>query len=369
MRKITGTGLLIPLFIILSLSLYHNSSGQAIAKLNYKRFDTDSPPEQNGNNFISLKEAVNQVKKFYKIKIAYREGLLEGKTVSVLLINEIKSYDAESALKLLLDHYQLSFKKTGNNQFSLFGIVSSGNSDGVVMAYVIPVTGKVTSSKDGVTLPRATVSVKGNPGIVTTSDESGNFKLSLPDEYKDKTIVLIISSVGYAPKEVAITEQMQDLLIQLDEANRNLDEVVVTALGIKRTNKSLIYSVTEVKGEEFTQARENNIANALTGKVAGVNATGLSTGPGGSSRVIIRGNGSLTGESQPLYVINGMPIDNSVPGGSSKPNGFGLTEGTDRGDGIAAMNPDDIESITGSKWRNLNHHQKRQGAEGNRRGI
>ena len=148
------------------------------------------------------------------------------------------------------------------------------------------------------------------------------------------------------PKKFPVTDQLQGLLIQLDEANRELDEVVVTALGIRRTSKSLTYSVTEVKGEEFTQARENNIANALTGKIAGVNATGLSTGPGGSSRVIIRGNGSLTGNSQPLYVINGMPIDNSVPGGSSKPNGFGLTDGTDRGDGIAAINPDDIESIT-----------------------
>jgi len=346
MRKITGTKLLIPVFTFLSLSIYHISTGQTIARINYKQPETDSPPDQHLDNYISLKDAVSQVKKFYKIKIAYREGLLEGKTVPVSLINEIKLYDAESALKLLLTNCQLNFKKTGINQFSVFEIVSSGNSDGAVMAYVIPVTGKVTSSKDGVILPMATVSIKGNPGIATTSDENGNFKLSLPDEYKDKTIVLVISSVGYAAKEITITEQMQGLLIQLDEANRNLDEVVVTALGIKRTNKSLIYSVTEVKGEEFTQARENNIANALTGKIAGVNATGLSTGPGGSSRVIIRGNGSLTGESQPLYVINGMPIDNSVPGGSSKPNGFGLTEGTDRGDGIAAMNPDDIESIT-----------------------
>ncbi|MFC0773563.1 SusC/RagA family TonB-linked outer membrane protein [Terrimonas alba] len=341
----TRTKLLIPLFILCGMNIYYNSAAQEFARLNYKRSDSDSPPDQHPNS-ISLKDAVNEVKKIYKIKIAYREGLLDGKIVPVSLINEIKSYDVEPGLKLLLTNYQLNYKKTGNNQFSLFEIVSSGNSNGVSATYVIPVTGKVTSSKDGVTLPMATISIKGNPAIATTSDENGNFKLSLPDEYKDKTIVLVISSVGYAAKEVTVTEQMQGLLIQLDEANRNLDEVVVTALGIRRTSKSLTYSVTEVKGEEFTQARENNIANALTGKIAGVNATGLSTGPGGSSRVIIRGNGSLTGNSQPLYVINGMPIDNSVPGGSSLPNGFGLTGGTDRGDGIAAINPDDIESIT-----------------------
>ncbi|WP_276501906.1 SusC/RagA family TonB-linked outer membrane protein [Terrimonas pollutisoli] len=341
----TRTKLLIPLFFLCGMNIYFNSSAQEFARLNYKRSDSDSPPDQHPNS-ISLKDAVNEVKKIYKIKIAYREGLLDGKIVPASLINEIKTYDVESGLKLLLTNYQLNYKKTGNNQFSLFEIVSSGNSNGVSATYVIPVTGKVTSSKDGVTLPMATISIKGNPAIATTSDENGNFKLSLPDEYKDKTIILVISSVGYAAREVTITEQMQGLLIQLDEANRNLDEVVVTALGIKRTSKSLTYSVTEVKGEEFTQARENNIANALTGKIAGVNATGLSTGPGGSSRVIIRGNGSISSESQPLYVINGMPIDNSVPGGSSRPNGFGLTEGTDRGDGIAAINPDDIESIT-----------------------
>ncbi|PGH40460.1 MAG: SusC/RagA family protein, partial [Candidatus Nephrothrix sp. EaCA] len=93
-------------------------------------------------------------------------------------------------------------------------------------------------------------------------------------------------------------------------------------------------------------ARENNVANALAGKIAGVDAAGISTGPGGSSRVVIRGNGSVTGNSQPLYVINGMPMDNSVPGGSSLPYGQGLTQSVDRGDGIAAINPDDIESIT-----------------------
>jgi len=342
MRKTTITHLLTPLFVAVCLSICSTSSGQEFARLNYRTLDKDSPPDQQ-HNLMSLKDAVNQVKKFYKIKIAYREGLLDGKNVPVSLINEVKSHDVESALKLLLTNYQLNYKKTGNNQFSLFELVASGD---VVRTYAIPVSGKITSSKDGAVLPRATISIKGNSGIATISDEGGNFSLSLPDDYKDKAIILVISSVGYAPKEVTVAEQVQGLLIQLDEATRSLDEVVVTALGIRRTSKSLTYSVTEVKGEEFTQARENNIANALTGKIAGVNATGLSTGPGGSSRVIIRGNGSITGESQPLYVINGMPIDNSVPGGSSKPNGFGLTEGTDRGDGIAAINPDDIESIT-----------------------
>ncbi len=341
----TKNKLLIPLFILCGMNIFGISSAQEFAKFNYRRSDSDSPPDQAVNS-VSLKEAITQIKKFYKVKIAYRQGLLDGKTVAVSFINEIKLHDAESALKLLLTGYSLNFKKIGNNQFSIFEIVSSPAVEEVVTNYIIPITGKVTSARDGIVLQRATISVKGSPGIATISDEGGNFKLDLPDDYKDKTVVLVISSVGYAQREITVAEQMQGLVIQLDEANRELDEVVVTALGIKRTSKSLTYSVTEVKGEDFTQARENNVANALTGKIAGVNATGLSTGPGGSSRVIIRGNGSLTGNSQPLYVINGMPIDNSVPGGSSTPNGFGLTAGTDRGDGIAAINPDDIESIS-----------------------
>jgi len=346
MRKIARRGFLVPFFTAACISINCFGQAQTAARLTLKNFDKDSPPEQQLNNSVSLKDAINQVKKIYKIKIAYREGLLEGKTVPASLLNDIKDYTVDSALKLLLTNFQLGFKRTSSNQFSLYETVAVENKATEAIVYVIPVSGKITSSKDGSALPLATVSVKGNPGIATTSDEGGNFSLTVPDDYKGKTIVLVVTSVGYGSKEISVTEQQQGLVIRLDEATRELDEVVVTALGIKKTNKSLTYSVTEVKGEEFTQARENNVANALTGKIAGVNATGLSTGPGGSSRVIIRGNGSLTGNSQPLYVINGMPIDNSTPGGGSKPNGLGLTDATDRGDGIAAINPDDIESIT-----------------------
>jgi len=161
---------------------------------------------------------------------------------------------------------------------------------------------------------------------------------------KDRPVVLSVASVGFEAVEVAVSDFNTPLTIKLQESSSKLNDVVVTALGIKRDTKALGYSVTEVKGSEFTQARENNIANALTGKVAGVNATGLSTGPGGSSRVIIRGNGSFNGNNQPLYVVNGMPIDNSVPGGAATTNTLG--NNVDRGDGIGSINPDDIESIT-----------------------
>ena len=118
--------------------------------------------------------------------------------------------------------------------------------------------------------------------------------------------------------------------------------MVVTAFGISREKKGLVYSVSTVKGSEFTEARENNVANALTGKIAGVDATQVSSGPGGSSRVVIRGNGSFNSNQQPLYVINGLPINSSNMGAGTSTTGLNI----DRGDAISSINPDDIESIT-----------------------
>ncbi|MDO6431263.1 SusC/RagA family TonB-linked outer membrane protein [Flavitalea sp. BT771] len=203
------------------------------------------------------------------------------------------------------------------------------------------INGTVRSVSDGLPIAGATVVLVANKKIATATDASGSFTLVIPADVTART--LEISSIGFSSKQVEVQPGQAVLSITLEGSRSSLNEVVVTALGISRQKKSLGYSVTEVKGSEFTQARENNIANALTGKVAGVNAVGISTGPGGSSRVTIRGNGSF-GENQPLYVVNGMPIDNSVPGGAPTVNG--ITFNVDRGDGIGDINPDDIESIT-----------------------
>jgi len=196
---------------------------------------------------------------------------------------------------------------------------------------------------DGSPVIGATVLLLSDKKIATSTDVAGSFALDIPSTALSDNSTLEISSIGFEKKQVVIQPGQTQLSIVLENSKASLNEVIVTALGITRQKKSLGYSVTEVKGSEFTQARENNIANALSGKVAGVNAAGLSTGPGGSSRVTIRGNGSF-GENQPLYVVNGMPIDNSVPGGAPTVNG--ITFNVDRGDGIAGINPDDIESIS-----------------------
>ena len=200
------------------------------------------------------------------------------------------------------------------------------------------ISGTVTDSESGAGLPGVNILVKEtNTGTVT--DLEGKYQLTVADNTNE----LVFSSIGYTTQEITI-DGRSVIDVALSQDVQSLSEVVVTALGIERKREALAYSVSEVKGEEFTQARETNVANALTGKVAGVNATGLATGPGGSSRVVIRGNGSLVGDNQPLYVVNGMPIDNTIPGGGSSTGGQGIN--VDRGDGIAGINPDDIESIS-----------------------
>ncbi len=210
----------------------------------------------------------------------------------------------------------------------------------IVIAPKRNVSGTITD-ETGTGLPGVSVLIKGSQRG-TSSDAEGKYKLDLPDEGIENTI-LIFSFVGYTSQEITVGNK-SDISVKLFPEAKALNEVVVTALGISREKKALSYAVTEVKGSEFTQARENNVANALTGKIAGVNATGMATGPGGSSRIIIRGNGSLSGNNQPLYVINGMPMDNSTPGGGNASDGNG--NNTDRGDGIGGINPDDIESIS-----------------------
>ncbi|MEM6376599.1 MAG: SusC/RagA family TonB-linked outer membrane protein, partial [Bacteroidota bacterium] len=168
-------------------------------------------------------------------------------------------------------------------------------------------------------------------GMITDID--GKYSITVADD-----ATLEFSMIGYATKTMVVGSQTT-INITLEEGVA-LDEVVVTALGIERDKKALGYSVTEVSGGDFTEAREINVANSLSGKVAGVNVTSTATGAAGSTRVVIRGNSSISGNNQPLYVVDGVPIDNSNLGSA------GMWGGQDWGDGIQSINPDDIETMT-----------------------
>ena len=307
---------------------------------------------------VTLKEALEHIKELYHVKFAYKEGLLDGKRVpQALLSNE--NYTIEALLEKILTASKLDFKRINKKQFSIFinrvkegggapqssknnegspGEGSSTSQNGAQHEAAMEISGTVTAQEDNQPLPGVNVLLKGTASG-TTTDSDGKYVLSIPDGGG----VLVFSFIGYASQEITVSTQTVVDVVLSQEA-QSLNEVVVTAFGIAKEKKGLVYSVTEVKGSEFTQARENNVANALTGKIAGVNATGMATGPGGSSRIVIRGNGSLGGSNQPLYVINGMPMDNSVPGGSTESTGNG--NNVDRGDGIGGINPDDIESIS-----------------------
>jgi TonB-linked SusC/RagA family outer membrane protein len=206
----------------------------------------------------------------------------------------------------------------------------------------LEISGKIISQDDGLSIIGATVQAKSNSKIATITDASGKFKLKVP---ANETSV-VVTYMGYE-KIVFDLKGNDELLISLKPSENVLDQVLVTALGVKKVAKSITYAVTELKGSEFSKAKEANIANALVGKIAGVNVSSMATGPNGSSRVIIRGNGSLNGNNQPMYVVNDLPIDNSQLNLPGIGNGATSTRiNVDRGDGISGINPDDIKTIT-----------------------
>src|SRR4030095_10746208 len=175
------------------------------------------------------------------------------------------------------------------------------------------ITGKITSSEDQQTIPGVSISVKGTT-IATSTDIDGNYKLVVPATAK----TLVFTSVGMKSKEVEITESNTvDMLMEPDVLK--LNEVVVTALGIEREQRSLGYSTTKVGGDAIEKSKESNVINALAGKVAGVQVTSSGGVPGASSKILIRGNKSVLLESQPLMVVDGVPVDNrTIAAGSTK---------------------------------------------------
>ena len=271
---------------------------------------------------LTFKKAFSVLEQKGDIRILYsEENLPSGRGVS-LKVDDMPVLDA---LDLLLKNTYLKYKVLQNGLVVIVAPKNEEIKDAVL-------AGTITNAQ-GSPLQGVSVTLKGT-NIGTTTDAEGKFTITVPPKG-----VLVISSIGFTSQEVPLNGQAT-LTIQLQEDRQAFDAVVVTALGIRREKKSLTYAVTEVGGEDLTKAREVNLGNALTGRVAGVNATSTATGPSGSSRVIIRGNGSLNGENQPLYVVNGIPINNSNQGSA------GTFGGIDRGDGLLSINPDDIETMS-----------------------
>ena len=201
----------------------------------------------------------------------------------------------------------------------------------------VPIKGFVKDDT-GQPLAGVTVSVKGGQNAVRT-DANGRFTISA-----NTGDILVFSYVGHTPREVTV---LNDKVIEVELAGnaKNLNEVVVTALGIKRSEKSLTYSTQQIGGGELTTVKTDNLMNSLNGKIAGVTISPSASGIGGSVKVILRGNRSTGGNNQPLYVIDGVPMSNDGnPFG--QPNNSTYGGNPEGGDGISNLNPEDIESMT-----------------------
>lgn len=201
------------------------------------------------------------------------------------------------------------------------------------MAQERTISGTVTAQEDGLPLPGVSVKIKGTQ-IATSTAGNGKFTIRA-----GSNAVLVFTFIGYLPKEVTAGANAVNVSLVAD--NQQLNEVVVTAMGQLRTKNSLPYAAQQVKGDELTQTRTANAASALSGKVSGLQII-QGNAIGGSTNVVIRGNKSLLGNNQALFVVDGVPVDNSTNNSADQKKGRG---GYDYGNAAADINPDDIESV------------------------
>lgn len=197
------------------------------------------------------------------------------------------------------------------------------------------VTGKVTSAVDGTPLEGVSVRVRGT-AVQTTTDQGGGFAIEAAEGQ-----VLIFSFIGMSPKEFKLGSQSA-ITVAMDAETTSLEEVAVTAFGVRQQTRALGYSTQNVKAQEIMESRQPNIVNTLQGKVAGVQITNSGGAPGASSNILLRGGTSLSGNNQPLFVVDGIPIDNTTPiaqGGLNPADAPATNRGLD-------VNPEDIESLT-----------------------
>ncbi|WP_142533215.1 SusC/RagA family TonB-linked outer membrane protein [Saccharicrinis carchari] len=198
------------------------------------------------------------------------------------------------------------------------------------------VTGKIVD-ESGEPIPGVNIVEKENTMNGTITNFDGVYNLTVGSDQS----TLVLSFIGFKLQEVPVAGQSV-VNVTMEADITGLDEVVVTALGIKREKKALGYAIQEVAGEAILESREANVANALSGKVSGLQVIKSSAGPAASSKIVLRGNSSLTGDNQPLIVVDGIPVDNFT--GAS--NNDYWNPSTDMGNGLGDINPDDIESMS-----------------------
>jgi len=324
----------------------------------------------------SLISGLNELEKKFNVSIAYKDEWVADKTVKK---STREFATIEDALSNLLEDTDLYYEKAGKGFYIISlknpkkskwsqsaslieipelpeNITSPFNASffdinvaGLTVKSEVPeitVSGKV-SDESGAGFPGVNVLVKGTT-TGTSTDSEGRYSLSVPDENS----ILVFSAIGYLTQEIAVGSKT-NIDVTMSPDVKALEEVVVTALGIERSAKSLGYATSKVSSDQLSVNRTPNIMNSLQGKVAGVNISSLGSGPGGTSKIRIRGQSSIGGQNNPLIVINGVPIDNTNfgtnPGNQGSDGAIGTRGGgatTDGGDGLTSINPDDVESMT-----------------------
>tara|TARA_R110002049_G_scaffold162196_1_gene327850 strand:+ start:3193 stop:6573 length:3381 start_codon:yes stop_codon:yes gene_type:complete len=260
-----------------------------------------------------------------------------------------------------LNNEVLAFRKIGYlvKEVSINGKTDLGNIKLEINTDQSEITGTV-SDVGGMPLIGATVVIRGtSEGTATDFDGGFSIRASVGDE-------LVVSYVGYKPKTIKIVNN-NPIQVTLEDDSALLDEVVVTAFAIKREKKSLGYSVQQVNADEINESKENSVAYALQGRVAGLQISRTGAGAGASSKITLRGISSLTGNSSPLIVIDGIPMDNSTPNPRGNNTGNISSQDTsnfDYGDGLGNINQEDIESISVLKGPNAAGLYGTRGANG-----
>ena len=289
--------------------------------------------------YISLNLSGKSLSQFFRLvesktdfKFTYTDNLVNLKQRLTIVESNKSLYDVLVGVSGQTD---LNFVQVNENIHVKSNLKLNSFSNVEISEHLeITINGTVTDS-EGQPLPGATITVQGTT-IGTVTDIDGKYSLKVPDG-----AILIFSYVGFESQTRTVdTSSLID--VKMSEDASSLSEVIITALGIERESASLPYSAQVVSGENLNQAKEINFINSLQGKVAGVTITKNATGPGSSSNVVLRGQRSIFGSNQPLYVIDGVPMDNG-----SREIGTGGTHGSrDGGDGIGMLNSDDIESMT-----------------------
>ena len=245
-------------------------------------------------------------------------------------------FSAAFAFALSLSATSVYANPGGNHATSVQSVQQNGNHK---------VTGKVVDST-GEPLIGATVMVEGSTNG-TVTDIDGNFVLNTTPNAK-----LVFSYVGYTAQTIPVAGK-STIDVSMKEETNTMNEVVVTAMGIMRKEKSLTYATQQVKAEDLMKVQDPNAANSLEGKVAGITITPSAGGAGGASKIVLRGNRSILGNSSPLIVVDGVPMSNGIRGQQGMSGeGFGSTGMSEGSDPLSLINPDDIESINVLKGAN-----------------